>query len=453
MTVAPIGTRADFNLPSSNAHTILQAAINAATTGTRIIMRNSAAPYSFGAKFTFPDNVMCEGESREGVVLQMASGKNLSVLGNTDTTNGNSRIHLKNLTIDQQGTLQSGGGGMSFTGLFDSTLENILVKTSYTFNTFIGSVPGTSLTGSLTFTNGDSTVTGSSTLFTTELAVGTVIKSAAGNLQRIISITSDTSLELDRQWGWPTETSVSAKKVSANARNRILNCTFEGNGHDDNVGLGLFDDSLIQGCISHDASGYGFGPDHTNRAKFLGNTTYSNVNGIGMETCGYCVVSSNNFSGNTNNGAQLISGCYRNNLSNNMLTKNGQNGVAISYNTTSFPPSDGNSLIGNQAEANGVHGFRISGSHRTIVMGNRAANNDQYGLVTVTENSRVPDKTQIIGNSFYDDQDTKTQDRGIYILNGTNTMVTNNIAFDADHTTAGITNSGTTTTLANNVTV
>ena len=56
----------------------------------------------------------------------------------------------------------------------------------------------TALTGTITFTNGSATVTGSGSAFTTELAAGDFIQlDADASLKKIASIATDTSLTLD----------------------------------------------------------------------------------------------------------------------------------------------------------------------------------------------------------------------------------------------------------------
>lgn len=70
---------------------------------------------------------------------------------------------------------------------------------------------GAAVTGTITFTNGDATVTADSDgAFTTELAVGDVIISAGGVKGRIKSITNDDALELTANFAASTETDVSA---------------------------------------------------------------------------------------------------------------------------------------------------------------------------------------------------------------------------------------------------
>ncbi len=450
-----VGTSfADYIADVSSVRAALQGAldeINTAGGGEVFLKRPSGGIYTrSGLTMTIGSNTRLILE--EGTTIFTANSISNSTFTNKDTTNGNSGIIIEGGIIDQNGANQSGGGGVSFTGLFDSKLIGVTFEKSRVFNTFIGSLAGTSLTGTLTFTNGDTTVTGSSTLFTTELSVGDVVKSNAGNFQRVRTIASDTSLELDRAWGWATESGVAAKRVAPNARNQLLHCKFKGTvATSDNVGLGLFDDSLIQGCISQDSTGYGFGPDHANRTKFIGNTCKDNVSaGIGMETCGDCIVSNNHLNGN-GAGVYMLSGAYRNLITGNNCTGN-TNGINIAYNITTFPYPDENKITNNYCQFNATDGVRVGGAALTTVSGNHCLNNGNAGVRILTENSRVPDRTIISTNMCYDNQDTKTQDRGIHIANGTNTLVANNIALAADHTTAGITDSGTASTLDNNLT-
>lgn len=388
-------------------------------------------------------NTFLIGQGIDVTIFKMGSGLNKTIFNNSDTVNGNSFLNLQDLTLDQQGATQSAGGGMSFTGLTDSTFQNVSVNTSYNFNLFVGSLTGTYKTGIITLTNGQAVVTGVSTLFTSELEVGSIIKTAANRFARVISITSNTVLTLDRAWGFATESSVAYKLIPANARNKILNCIFNGTRHSDNVGLGLFDDSLILGNVSRDdAAGYGIGPDHTNNTRIIGNTFYGNSNaGIGLETCGNCVVT-NNVSYQNSVGINLISGCYRNLVANNQCYSN-TIGIQVSYNSTTFPTPDENQIINNDAFFNSTHGIRVGGCYKTTIANNRAFNNVTSGIVTVTDLTVAPLNTLIQGNQCYDNQDTKTQQKGIWISGGTSTLVIDNISRTADNLSAGITDAGT----------
>jgi hypothetical protein len=72
---------------------------------------------------------------------------------------------------------------------------------------------GSALTGTHTFTNADATVTGSGSAYTTELAVGDIIISAGGVKGRVLSIASDTSLELTANFSESTESGVAATRT------------------------------------------------------------------------------------------------------------------------------------------------------------------------------------------------------------------------------------------------
>lgn len=71
----------------------------------------------------------------------------------------------------------------------------------------------TALTGTLTFTQGSTAVTGSGTAFTTELAIGDFILGADGNWWEAVVISSDTSLTLYREYSGSTAAGVSSQKL------------------------------------------------------------------------------------------------------------------------------------------------------------------------------------------------------------------------------------------------
>lgn len=452
-TFVTVGTAdADYITDGTADNVEIQAAINAVNVagGGTVFLKKGT--YNVTSVMTIGSNTALVGEEAKSTIIKKLAAQNNTVFNNKDSTNGNSFIQIRNLTIDQNGNNQTtGGGGSSFIGLRDSVIEGCIFETSYAFNLLITSIAGTLLTGTLTFTNGSQTVTGTGTLFMTELAVGDIVKSAGGNFVRVSAIASDTSLTLDYFWGYATETGVAGRKIPANSNNRIINNTFNGSRTTDNTGFGLFDDSLIQGNVSRNSGGgYGYGPDHSNRVKIIGNTAYNNNNdGIGMESCGYCTVSNNICYGSmTGNGIRLLSGGYRNVIINNICRAN-VHGINITYNSTAFPLPDENQVIGNICEKNTTHGIRIGGANKTLVLANKAVNNGNSGIVTVTDSTRVPADNIIQANHCFDSQATKTQIRGIWISAGSNTIVTNNQSLTSDHITAGITDAGTNTVIFN----
>ena len=79
-------------------------------------------------------------------------------------------------------------------------------------NTDVSAEFNTALTGTLTFTQTSSAVTGTNTLFTTELKVGDYIRAATSSTwYRVASIATNTSLTLSTNFAGATETGVTSK--------------------------------------------------------------------------------------------------------------------------------------------------------------------------------------------------------------------------------------------------
>lgn len=449
LTVGP--DFADYIVDGTDDNVQIQQALDAVNAAGGGVVR--LQKYTFDedsvSGLTVGNKTIIEGSGVGVSILRKANGRNSSILVGKDSTNGNEFIRVRHLTIDQNGVNQTAGAGINFQGLRDSIFEDVVFEKAYNFCAFIQSIAGTLLTGTLTFTKDSEIVSGSGTAFTTELAVGQIVKSAGGRFQRIATIVSNTSMRLDRAWGWATEAGVSARMIPANARNLFDRCIFNGTVINDNFGFGLLDDSVLRNCISRNSANYGYGADHCNRLTFDNCIANNNANaGFGIETCGDSLINGGQSYRNSK-GVYLLSGAYRNVVRGIHVRHNTGAGVEITYNTTSFPTPDDNT-IDVHASFNGTHGVRVGGAFRTRVDG-RFWNNGQFGVVTVTDNGRVPDATRIAGHCF-DDQTVKTQDRGVYILNGTNSIIDGVIAKDTDHTIEGITDLGTGTQFGVNIT-
>lgn len=108
---------------------------------------------------------------------------------------------LLNEGITEWLTLITGGGGTAFNN-----------ANSYLA---VGDGGPTALTGTLAVTNGSTAVTGTSTLFTTELAVGDYIYLNAQKTQlgKVASITNNTALVLTANYGGTTASGAAASKI------------------------------------------------------------------------------------------------------------------------------------------------------------------------------------------------------------------------------------------------
>lgn len=69
---------------------------------------------------------------------------------------------------------------------------------------------GSALTGTMTFTSGNASVTGSGTNFDPQVKIGDVIISAGGVRSRVKAVASDTALTLTENFSGSTESGVAA---------------------------------------------------------------------------------------------------------------------------------------------------------------------------------------------------------------------------------------------------
>lgn len=426
--------------------------VAALATGKRVVLKDDT--FNLAATIAIPSDAVMEGAGSGKTILRLGAGLNISCLTNADAASGITiNVKLKGMTIDQQGATQTAGGGLAPIGIQGWTLEDLVFEKSYRFN-FLATHQGNvaDKTGTVTLTNGSDAVTGSGTTFTTDLAVGDIIKSAGSNFARVLSITSDTALILTRPWGYATETSVTYKQIEPNNGHRFINVKFRGTIDDaDACGMGFFDDSVLINCDAEGAAGGGCGfvPDHTRGIVFINCNAGNDENsGFSFETCeDGMIIGGSAHDHPAGNGVQFISGSIRNKVIGTSSHRN-VNGFASRYNSTSVPPADENEFIGVNGFWNTGYGWRSDGSQRNRVTG-RFYNNDLGNIIVNTLNSRTPDNNIFNNAITYDNRDVKVSARGIYIAAGTGNEIIDCKADDADHVTAGVTDSGTNTVIIN----
>ncbi len=394
-------------------------------------------------------------------VLKMASGINKTVITNANASTGGitTGVTMKNLIIDQQGTLQTAGGGLVVTGIQGWTLDEIRFKKSYRFNFLClhQSVGISNNTGTVTLTKDSTTMVGSGTLFMTQLSVGSIVKSVGNQFARIQSIASDTSLTLTRPWGYVTEAGVTYKTIQPNSGSNFSRIVYEGTvDNADASGYGFFDNATIRDseAFGADGGGCGFVPDHARSVQLINLVAHGNNNsGISLETSEDCIITNPVTHSNVGgNGIQFISGTSRCEVDDGISFNQPFNGYAVSYNTTNDCVPTGNIFRRCKGYSNGGYAFRNDGGDATEYDTVKGYNNDTGGLIINTA-THVSDAVHVHHSEFYDDRGgAKSQDRGIYIVAGTNTTVNDNIALDSLHVVAGIVNNGTNTTLSNNTT-
>lgn len=445
-------SNATFIANPTSAQTALEAALAASNV---VCVYNGT--YGFSNTARIPSGKTIIGESRDGVIFQMNSGANKTVLSNSDFSTGiTTGVTLRNFTVDQQGTLQNAGGGLIVTGMQNWVVEDVLFKKSYRFNFLCLHQPAgaANKTGTITLTKGSVTVTGTGTAFLSELSDNAIIKSAGNKFGRVFSRESNTSLTLTVPWGYTTETNVTFKVIPPNG-GRFTRVQFQGTVNDaDASGYGCFDNGIIEDCIAFSAAGGGCGfvPDHARNVTMNRLISYGHENsGISLETCEDCVITDPRTFGNTTgNGVQFISGTSRCEVVRGKSYRN-VNGYAVQYLVADEGVPRDNEFSGCFGYLNSGYAFRNDGALGTSWTG-CGYNNDTGGAIVNTMNSSVSDSVVIDSSLFFDDRAVKSQDRGVWIVAGTNNSITNVTAFDSLHTVAGIVDSGTNTTKSGNTT-
>ena len=138
---------------------------------------------------------------------------------------------------------------------------------------------GSALTGTMTFTNGNATVSGSGTNFDPEVAIGDIIISAGGVKHRVKNVASDTSLTLTENFSGSTENG-----VAATVTRPPLNFASSAPHIDTNI-LGITSGESLAGvdnvtsiAVSSDGGGYASAPSVTVAAPTARTITQANIN-------------------------------------------------------------------------------------------------------------------------------------------------------------------------------
>ncbi len=416
--------------------------------------------YTVSNPIDIPSGKTLLGQPGQRPTLKMTAGTNKTVITNANASTGGitTNVTIRDFIVDQQGDLQTAGGGIVVTGIQNWTLTDIKIKKSYRFN-FLCLHQSTGVsnnTGTITLTKNSSIATGSGTLFTSQLSVGSIIKSAGNQFGRVLSIESNTSLTLTLPWGYTTETSATYKTTQPNSGCNFKRISFEGTVNNaDASGYGFFDNGVVEDSVAFgaDGGGCGFVPDHARSMQLRNLVAYGNNNsGISLETGEDCSITNcytyNNIGGN---GFQLISGSSRCTVDSVVSWGQTFHGFSTQYNTANAGIPLDNVFVNCIAYNNGGYGFRTDGANRTEFDDVLGYNNDTGGLIVNSANGNISDGVHIHHSNFYDDRGgAKSQDRGIWIVEGTNTVVNDNTALNSLHVTAGIVDSGTNTTLTNN---
>lgn len=432
-TVAKTGSADFLTTGYANDSLAIIAAVDASVSAGLnyvLLLGNSSTTYTMGdSVVTLPSNFTLE--SQPGVTLAMrnnSSGNNPVAIRNSDTTNGNVNITLRNLVCDGNGANQIdgqsvGGTFLNFTGVQNLIYDNVNVKNSRRFNSFVGAVAGTSITGTITATKDSITVSGSGTTFTTDLVVGQRLRAVSGNMSSPIqSIESDTSLTLGSPWPHDTETGVTATKLNG-VRFEIYNSVFGLTFEDDTFGGGGWDNTKVDNCTFENASGYGFGTTSMFGGNISNIYSHNNINGLGLER-----VNNSNFSNivteyNSSKGVNLINGSNNNKFI-NVNARFNADGFYDSNTSSTKGRNSKNMYVNCVSEFNTNNGYNICGVYRPSFVNCVARNNSTssagtyYGFVFQAANSYNTEYPHVRSCRGHDDQSSHTQTKDIYLTSG-----------------------------------
>jgi len=309
-----------------------------------------------------PSNTVLSGDGA-GTILNRTSAENRPIVSNIDRSNGNSYVVVRDLRIDDSGTV-----GGSFNDQICLEFEN--VTHGLAFNNIItnSKYDGIEITSSMEC-----------------IALGNHVSASAANL--------GVGIELDAA-GFKNI-------VSSNTIDSFISGIATDPGHiDDKIVNNIITNSLsygvyLQGAgttritvsnnlINVAAATHGiFATSDVSWSIITGNTLLD-CNGAGIQVDGdYSTISSNTISNSGINGIK-VTGDYSS-ISDNIVTVSGNDGVRLEGNYFSF--------TGNTVTTSTVHGVRVMGAQYGIVSSNIVEDNTLIGLkverspgIIVTEN-------------------------------------------------------------------
>jgi len=268
----------------------------------------------------------------------------------------------------------------------------------------------TALTGTTAWTLNGTTVTGTDTLFTTELAIGDFISAPDGNWYEVITISSNTSATLYKKYPSATASGHSSQKLgvtdtgaAASSTTAIQTVSSSGNSSAFLYISGGWDLSTetqtgqtwfrqMHGTFNN-RYGYGLymtGKSYTNLDKLNFLRYYYGI---------YCYSSSNNntiTSATCNSNSQY--GIYYNNgCNNNTITSatcNSNNGSGIYYNNS----SSNNTITSATCNSNNS-GIYYSGSSNNNTITSATCNLNGYGIYYTSSNNNTIYALSTTGNT------------------------------------------------------
>jgi phage minor structural protein len=302
--------RADYVVPANatNAQVAINNAINSiSSNGGKVVLMDGT--YTISGQITTPSNITIEGQGNQTIIKLAnnsvgASGTWLYMFTNSDPTNGNTNIQIKNLSIQGNSINQTNTG--SSIGIYTAgACSNVVID-----NVRINSVKGrgihlTNITNGIITNN---TVTNCT-------ADGIVVQGSYNTISSNISNNNSTGVEIlyvDISTG--IYGNVASNNICNNSSSYGISLLSNGGGNNSITG------NTIKGCVYDGIYVY-----YSNKNTISGNTSSQNSDrGIHIYNSNYNTITANTFSENNKEGLIIEQNSAHNNINGNTITANSQ---------------------------------------------------------------------------------------------------------------------------------
>jgi len=280
----------------------------------------------------------------------------------------------------------------------------------------------TALTGTLSFTNNSTAVTGSDTLFTTELAIGDFIKGGDGNWWEVVTINSATSAILYKNYSGTTQSGVASQK---------LGVTDTGAAASSSTQVQVVSSSGTSSANLKISGGWDLTTETQTGQTFFRqlNTTFVRRYGYGLyfNTKTYTEISHLNF-------LRYNYGIYYNGSNNNVIigspicNSNGSHGIYY------YSGSNNNTITGSPiCNSNFSNGIYYNGSNNNVIIGSPICNsNGSYGIYYNGSNNNTITGSPVCNSNYY----------GIYYDGSNNNFIYGTLTTSGNTTDAIYNNNG-----------
>ena len=407
----------------SSASSIIESAL--AASGGLVFVK--AGTYTISSQIDLPSNIILQGEGIGKTQFFVSNSANILPFKNSDSTNGNVNIILRDFTIDLNGANQSSNGQIGFSGVSNSTIDHVEIKNPRTFAILWQAI-------------GDP-VTGLQSKF--NKITNNVFSGGAVTNDRLVINIQDSIVSNNVFTNSPAGSNYDLSGGRSTKHVIISNNIFADSGQ---VGIGLEDPQYVQivnnnfynldsHCIqvirlntSVNASDVLIANNYMDNC---GNTSGSGINLRDIynlkvannyinDTASGCIVSSVSTVTSVSNvqiTGNQVSYCGRTGSSTDGISVSGAKNADISSNIVSYARRDG--II-----TNGLSNGLLT--NNVVFNNNKGGAADPRG-VGIGSSGGSPAGVLISGNNvFYTSGNDGTMNRAIYTGNGDNNIATNN---------------------------